>query len=103
MSEAAAILKAVNYAAVKHRGQVGEYDTTAPFINHPIGVANILAQAGETDVELLQAALVHDVVEHTDTTQQQITEGKGRIKSTLSLKTRSGRSTIVLKLKTTLT
>ncbi|NWX80611.1 MESH1 pyrophosphohydrolase, partial [Alca torda] len=49
-----------------------------PFINHPIGVAKILAQeAGVTDTVVLQAALLHDTVEDTDTTFSEIEERFG--------------------------
>ena len=37
-------------------------------INHPIAVANLLSSTGITDVRVLQAALLHDTVEDTDTT-----------------------------------
>ena len=37
-------------------------------INHPIAVANYLASTGITDVRVLQAAVLHDTVEDTDTT-----------------------------------
>jgi guanosine-3',5'-bis(diphosphate) 3'-pyrophosphohydrolase len=39
----------------------------SPFIRHPVGVARVLADAG-FDEEVRAAALLHDVVEHTETT-----------------------------------
>ncbi|KAM6308552.1 guanosine-3',5'-bis(diphosphate) 3'-pyrophosphohydrolase MESH1 [Aegotheles albertisi] len=68
-SEAAALLEAAEFAAWKHRGQRRKDPEGTPYINHPIGVARILAQeGGVTDLVVLQAALLHDTVEDTDTT-----------------------------------
>ncbi|XP_048886575.1 guanosine-3',5'-bis(diphosphate) 3'-pyrophosphohydrolase MESH1 [Brienomyrus brachyistius] len=67
-SEAALLLETVNFAAEKHRNQRRKDPEETPYINHPIGVARILSQeAGITDIEVLQAALLHDTVEDTDT------------------------------------
>ena len=72
MSTVAAILKATKYAAEKHRGQISEYDPEAEFITHPFAMAAMLTAAGVDDLELLQATLVHGVVEHTDTDMDDI-------------------------------
>ncbi len=58
-----------------HAGQVrvsGE-----PYINHPIGVAAILADL-QLDVTSLKAALLHDVVEDTDITLEKLEELYGK-------------------------
>ena len=39
-----------------------------PYINHPIRVATLLARAGIEDIDILGAAILHDTVEDTDTT-----------------------------------
>ncbi len=65
----ALVEKAFNWAITKHEGQMrvsGE-----PFSTHPIKVANILADM-ELDVNSVAAALLHDVVEDTDTTEADI-------------------------------
>ncbi|KAF4522188.1 hypothetical protein B566_EDAN007336 [Ephemera danica] len=68
-----ALLKCVNFAALKHSRQRRKDAEETPYINHPIGVANILAsEAGVTDLEILQAALLHDTVEDTDTTPDEL-------------------------------
>ncbi|XP_058012391.1 guanosine-3',5'-bis(diphosphate) 3'-pyrophosphohydrolase MESH1 isoform X2 [Ahaetulla prasina] len=68
-SEAARLLDAVDFAARKHSAQRRKDPERTPYINHPIGVAQILArEAGVTDVAVLQAALLHDTVEDTDAT-----------------------------------
>ncbi|XP_075362647.1 guanosine-3',5'-bis(diphosphate) 3'-pyrophosphohydrolase MESH1 [Mycteria americana] len=77
-SEAAMVLEAADFAARKHKGQRRKDPEGTPFINHPIGVARILAhEAGVTDVVVLQAALLHDTVEDTDATFAEIAERFG--------------------------
>ncbi|XP_059680093.1 guanosine-3',5'-bis(diphosphate) 3'-pyrophosphohydrolase MESH1 [Gavia stellata] len=77
-SEAALLLEAADFAARKHKEQRRKDPERTPFINHPIGVARILAhEAGVTDIVVLQAALLHDTVEDTDTTFSEIEERFG--------------------------
>lgn len=60
------IFKALEFAAARHKYQFRKGDDRAPFINHPIEVACLLAnEAGENDVVLLTAAILHDVIEDT--------------------------------------
>ncbi|KAM9422445.1 guanosine-3',5'-bis(diphosphate) 3'-pyrophosphohydrolase MESH1-like isoform 6-T6 [Salvelinus alpinus] len=67
-SESVILLETVNFAAEKHRNQRRKDAEQTPYINHPIGVARILShEGGITDIEVLQAALLHDTVEDTDT------------------------------------
>uniref|UniRef100_A0A674ES19 Guanosine-3',5'-bis(diphosphate) 3'-pyrophosphohydrolase MESH1 n=1 Tax=Salmo trutta TaxID=8032 RepID=A0A674ES19_SALTR len=67
-SESVILLETVNFAAEKHRYQRRKDAEQTPYINHPIGVARILShEGGITDIEVLQAALLHDTVEDTDT------------------------------------
>jgi (p)ppGpp synthase/HD superfamily hydrolase len=42
------------------------------YINHPIGVALLLAESGIDDIITLQAAILHDTVEDTNTTFQEV-------------------------------
>ena len=66
MSDTSLILKALEFAAVRHRSQFRKGLDKTPYINHPIQVAELLANAaGETDPVLLTAAILHDVVEDT--------------------------------------
>lgn len=63
------ILKAANFAAQKHRNQRRKGIDAAPYINHPIELANLLwHQANVHDEITIAAALLHDTVEDTDTT-----------------------------------
>ncbi|XP_062998347.1 guanosine-3',5'-bis(diphosphate) 3'-pyrophosphohydrolase MESH1 isoform X1 [Elgaria multicarinata webbii] len=76
--DAARLLAAADFAARKHASQRRKDPERTPYINHPIGVAQILAQeAGITDIAVLQAALLHDTVEDTDATFSEIEESFG--------------------------
>ena len=70
MAEAgiALMLKALAFAAHKHRDQRRKDAGASPYINHPIALADVLANEGRVhDVEVLCAALLHDTIEDTDT------------------------------------
>ena len=70
---AARLLEAVRFAAEQHRDDRRKGSTGAPYINHPITVAEQLAAAGlGDDTELLMAAVLHDVVEDTGATGEQL-------------------------------
>lgn len=69
----ARLFDALRFAAEKHRDGRRKGPIAAPYINHPITVAEQLATAGlEDDADLLIAALLHDVVEDTDTTEEEL-------------------------------
>src|SRR5688572_8570269 len=77
-SELALLLKALAFAAHKHRDQRRKDPAASPYINHPIALADVLVnEGGVTDVEVLCAALLHDTVEDTDTTPQELEENFG--------------------------
>jgi guanosine-3',5'-bis(diphosphate) 3'-pyrophosphohydrolase len=76
-SETAALLTALEFAAQRHSGQTRKKNG-APYINHPIAVAEILARVGGvTDAAVLQAAFLHDLLEDTDTSAQEIADRFG--------------------------
>jgi (p)ppGpp synthase/HD superfamily hydrolase len=69
----APLLRALSFAADKHRDQRRKGSNQAPYINHPIEVAQIIAKyGGIDDVAVLQAAILHDTVEDTDTTPEEL-------------------------------
>jgi len=71
-------MNCVNFAAVKHKNQRRRDTEKTPYINHPIGVAHILtSEANVTDANVILAALLHDTVEDTDTTFQEIEDNFG--------------------------
>ena len=62
------LMRAAGFAARAHTGQRRKGEPGEPYINHPIRVAEILTEAGVTDVVALCAALLHDTVEDTEAT-----------------------------------
>lgn len=72
------ILKAASYAAGKHYSQRRKGYKEIPYINHPIGVARILTENGITDPDILVAALLHDVLEDTNGTEEEIEQLFGK-------------------------
>ncbi len=63
------LLKALQFAAHKHRDQRRKDRHASPYINHPIALASVLAhEGGIDDARVLAAALLHDTIEDTQTT-----------------------------------
>jgi len=72
------LLKAVAFAAEKHKDQRRKDANASPYINHVIAVASILADEGNvTDEDLLVAAILHDTVEDTKTSYAELEEHFG--------------------------
>jgi (p)ppGpp synthase/HD superfamily hydrolase len=57
---------ALEAAREAHAGQIRNGSGGVPYIEHPLAVADLLAEHGFAD-EVLAAALLHDVVEESDT------------------------------------
>lgn len=67
------LVKCCNFAAIKHKDQRRKDPAQTPYINHPLGVADILvSEAGITDIAVLQAAILHDTIEDTDTSYDEL-------------------------------
>ena len=67
------LLEAINFAAVKHKDQRRKDPLQTPFINHPIGVAHIITDEGKvTNSDILISAILHDTIEDTDTTLDEV-------------------------------
>ena len=65
--------RAVGFAAWKHDGQMRKGEGQTPYIHHPIEVCAILAEiGGVADLDVLQAAILHDTVEDTETTPEEL-------------------------------
>jgi guanosine-3',5'-bis(diphosphate) 3'-pyrophosphohydrolase len=63
----------VEFAAEKHQLQTRKNPEKTPYISHPIGVANYLIDTGEVrDPSIIIGALLHDTVEDTQTTWEEI-------------------------------
>jgi guanosine-3',5'-bis(diphosphate) 3'-pyrophosphohydrolase len=71
------LVRTVHFAAEKHRNQRRKNAEQTPYINHPIHVMTLLSEAGVTDVPTLQAAVLHDTIEDTDTTRAEIDQNFG--------------------------
>jgi len=58
------LLDAASFAARHHTGQKRKGESGEPYINHPLEVANLIANVGGVDdVDILIAAILHDTVE----------------------------------------
>ena len=69
----ALLLKALSFAAHKHRDQRRKDAEASPYINHPIALVEVLAgEGGIADAEVLAAALLHDTIEDTATTADEL-------------------------------
>jgi (p)ppGpp synthase/HD superfamily hydrolase len=77
------VLQAMHFAAQKHRGQRRKDDSQSPYINHPILVALQLAEIAEiTDPDILAGAILHDTLEDTNTTAEELETNFGaRVRS----------------------
>jgi GTP diphosphokinase / guanosine-3',5'-bis(diphosphate) 3'-diphosphatase len=74
MSNLRKLLQAASFSARKHQSQKRKGDAGEPYINHPLEVANLLANVGRVeDYDILIAAVLHDTVEDTETTAEEIT------------------------------
>ncbi|HNZ10841.1 MAG: Bifunctional (p)ppGpp synthase/hydrolase relA [Deltaproteobacteria bacterium ADurb.Bin151] len=72
-NDLAFLLKALYFSAQKHRHQRRKDTAASPFINHPIEVAHLLWTVGEvSDATTITAAILHDTIEDTDTTCEEI-------------------------------
>ena len=67
--------QAISFAAKKHATQKRKGADEQPYINHVLEVANLLANVGQIeDFDVLIAAVLHDTIEDTTTTEAEITE-----------------------------
>lgn len=76
---------ALQFAREKHAGQVRKY-SGEPYINHPMRVARTLMELNDTadifriepyGIKAIQAALLHDVIEDCEVTEQELTKRFG--------------------------
>ena len=64
------IRAAYEFAAAAHQGQLRK--DGSPFVTHPLAVAQIVAEELHLDSESIEAALLHDVIEDTDATYDDV-------------------------------
>lgn len=81
------VKRAARFAAERHGKDLDK--AGLPVIRHPVRVMTALRKAGETDPEVLAAAVLHDVVEDTPTTLAEIEKEFGfRVAGLVKLLTR---------------
>jgi guanosine-3',5'-bis(diphosphate) 3'-pyrophosphohydrolase len=79
MKTSVELLRALHFAADKHRLQRRKGIARDPYINHPIAVAELLARVGAvTNPKVLQAAILHDTIEDTQTAPEEIERNFGK-------------------------
>ena len=63
------LIRAIEFAARKHRMQRRKDHEASPYINHPIALMSVLCvEASVHDAPILAAAALHDTIEDTETT-----------------------------------
>ena len=78
--------KALEYAREKHKGQMRKNNTPVEYITHPINVANLVkkyANNAENIDDLVSSAYLHDTLEDTNTTYEELICNFGNIISNL--------------------
>jgi (p)ppGpp synthase/HD superfamily hydrolase len=71
------VRNALEQARTDHAGQVRNGSGGMPYIEHPMQVAALLDEHGYGDEKVLAAALLHDVVEDSETTLDELREKFG--------------------------
>ena len=72
------VSEAADVAARRHTGQQRKGRGNEPYVNHLAEVANLLAMATDgTDAELVAAGWLHDTVEDTATTREELAQKFG--------------------------
>jgi guanosine-3',5'-bis(diphosphate) 3'-pyrophosphohydrolase len=78
MANTATLIDAIAFAAHRHRNQRRKDVEASPYINHPIALARVLAvEAGIKDEKTLLAAVLHDTLEDTETSFEELREHFG--------------------------
>lgn len=73
MNDISRLLAAISFAAERHKDQRRKDVDASPYINHPLSLARLLAvDGGITDVEVLIAAVLHDTLEDTQTSEEEL-------------------------------
>jgi guanosine-3',5'-bis(diphosphate) 3'-pyrophosphohydrolase len=70
---------ALAFAADKHRAQRRKDKEASPYINHPIALADVLVnEGGVDDMVALAAAVLHDTIEDTETSYEELRQRFGK-------------------------
>lgn len=72
-------VSALAFSATKHRDQRRKDIEASPYINHPIALVDVLVnEGGILNWDVLCAALLHDTIEDTQTTAEELTKAFGK-------------------------
>ena len=72
-ADVVAVARALDFAARKHAGQRRKGKAAEPYVNHLAEVARLVAEATEgKDAVAVVAALLHDTIEDTGTTREEL-------------------------------
>lgn len=86
LTDVQSLLEALAFAAHKHRDQRRKGGFAPPYINHPIAVAQVLAGEGGIDeTAVLMAAVLHDTIEDTETTADELRAAFGAVVTAIVL------------------
>ena len=73
MNDTITLARAYHFAAQKHVSQRRKGEAAEPYMNHLTEVAELVAEAtGGADIDVLVAAILHDTVEDTETTPEEL-------------------------------
>ncbi len=78
MNEFDLVVKALSFATEKHRHQRRKNAEQTPYIEHPVAVMRVLWDAGVRDAIVLAGGLLHDTLEDTDATVEDLDRAFGR-------------------------
>jgi guanosine-3',5'-bis(diphosphate) 3'-pyrophosphohydrolase len=79
MNPLSELIKALVFAAGKHRDQRRKDVCASPYINHPIQLVDVLTnEVGVSDLNVLKAAVLHDTIEDTQTTREELEQAFGQ-------------------------
>ena len=92
-SATARLLAAAAFSAERHRDQRRKGGRDTPYINHPLEVAERLVRIGGVeDTDILMAAILHDTIEDTDTTAEELEDHFGAAVCSLVLEVTDDRN-----------
>jgi len=78
------VIRAAQFAAVKHSAQRRKGEAAEPYVNHVLEVAHLVAEAG-LDADVVAAALLHDTVEDTETSAVELDAAFGPLVTSMVL------------------
>lgn len=86
-------MHAASFSAQCHTGQTRKGERGEPYINHPLEVANLIANVGGIDdIDILVAAILHDTVEDCGVTVEEISKLFGETVATYVLEVTDDKS-----------